>query len=601
MIWTILYWFLLVLAVVVGLRAWFWDRAGFRGRPEQRCKKCWYDLTGAPGDVASEAIRCPECGKEHKTKRSMRKTRRSFRLVMLALLLWAGSYAAVMTPKIQRYGWKRAMPDIVLVASFPFLSEERGSGLGSFVLRGEYQVPVTGYESFAIERVGGPFAGWGPAGQSTDYSWLSKRLVFLLGRLESHEVITDSSTVKGAVYSSMITKVVRADEAYRQESRWAHSVVHFEFDTGGDVPPDTMIYANFKVRRLIQGSYRLRIRSRELDFMCQSSSGMRMNGFSPTEFASTREAIEYWSDRFSWASIWMVDQEGKNRQGAVYNGTRLGIVSGSASGEATGDVHYTILETEGNERDTLFYAPVARGQVPLDYRVDQKLRVAQDSSLELEDLIKQNISAHLSVRFDRTTGEWVPQVLLKKSSAQYDPSPVQLTQADFDWFTEHQEFPKYGLERKNPIPPLLNGGVLIGGRISVQVIWYRDGFESKDILLAGDATWWNWGVFAEPETMWNRGNEPRIPQVRLQASTRSERLIAGEVRTNGQTLSNFKNMNYKVVVVIEPDPSPSWHDFVGFRGSRVYTGPLEFPLESWTASEIENFAINGIVPDHAMP
>ncbi len=49
MIWSIACWVLLALAVVVGLRALLWDRAGFRGRAALRCRKCFYDLTAMPG------------------------------------------------------------------------------------------------------------------------------------------------------------------------------------------------------------------------------------------------------------------------------------------------------------------------------------------------------------------------------------------------------------------------------------------------------------------------------------------------------------------------------------------------------------------------
>src|SRR5262245_32422096 len=72
---------LLVLATGAVLAGWWFDPA--RGR--RRCPKCWYDMSGAP------AARCPECGQEIRGDRDLARTRHSRGLVLIGLVLLAGT------------------------------------------------------------------------------------------------------------------------------------------------------------------------------------------------------------------------------------------------------------------------------------------------------------------------------------------------------------------------------------------------------------------------------------------------------------------------------------------------------------------------------
>lgn len=80
-----------VLCVAMGL---FWDRPGWRGRPTRRCRKCGYDLCDA-GEVP---VTCTECGREHRTERSLRRVRRHKRMVAVGLLVLLGLPALVLAP-----------------------------------------------------------------------------------------------------------------------------------------------------------------------------------------------------------------------------------------------------------------------------------------------------------------------------------------------------------------------------------------------------------------------------------------------------------------------------------------------------------------------
>tara|TARA_E500000318_G_scaffold54309_2_gene50624 strand:+ start:52819 stop:54255 length:1437 start_codon:yes stop_codon:yes gene_type:complete len=94
MIWMISSGVLFVLSLVLIGAGLFWDRPGFRGRPERRCRRCSYDLSDA-GEVP---VKCTECGREHATEKSLRRVRRHKRVVALGLVLLVGLPAFVLAP-----------------------------------------------------------------------------------------------------------------------------------------------------------------------------------------------------------------------------------------------------------------------------------------------------------------------------------------------------------------------------------------------------------------------------------------------------------------------------------------------------------------------
>ena len=115
-----LQWGLVAGGILLIAFALLWDRAGWRGRAALRCRKCWFDLTGAPGvDAPSRdaPVVCAECGKAHRSRRQMRRTRRHRWPVALALVTWSGAYAASVWEEARRHGWVRAVPSWALVGA----------------------------------------------------------------------------------------------------------------------------------------------------------------------------------------------------------------------------------------------------------------------------------------------------------------------------------------------------------------------------------------------------------------------------------------------------------------------------------------------------
>lgn len=99
-------WAVLGVSGLVTLWALFWDRS--RGR--LRCRKCAYDMSGG-------GLTCPECGREHKSERSLRVTRRKWKtgtVSILALLICC--YVQLNFGRMRREGPAGLLPSIVLVS-----------------------------------------------------------------------------------------------------------------------------------------------------------------------------------------------------------------------------------------------------------------------------------------------------------------------------------------------------------------------------------------------------------------------------------------------------------------------------------------------------
>lgn len=106
-----------LLAGGVVLAGWALLRDRSRGR--RRCPRCWYSMEGVPG------LTCPECGRAVSSERSLRRTRRSWRVavvgLMVALCSWTPRYAV----DAAKDGWIEALPNGLLIAALPLV--DRGT------------------------------------------------------------------------------------------------------------------------------------------------------------------------------------------------------------------------------------------------------------------------------------------------------------------------------------------------------------------------------------------------------------------------------------------------------------------------------------------
>jgi hypothetical protein len=107
------------ISVIVFLWAIFWDRA--RGR--SRCRKCRYRMEGTP-EADDGTITCPECGRKHKNTRTLRYTRRRWRIALLALtFVLLGGYMANYHWRFRERGWVGYVPTTALILWPPNLEK----------------------------------------------------------------------------------------------------------------------------------------------------------------------------------------------------------------------------------------------------------------------------------------------------------------------------------------------------------------------------------------------------------------------------------------------------------------------------------------------
>jgi len=258
MIWSIFYWVLLVLAIGFGLRGLFWDRAGFRGRPKRRCRRCWYDLTAA--EKRDDGYMCPECGKTHRTIRSMRKTHRSKRLVVLAVLLLVGAYAIQIrsqynNQKFQQLGWPVLVPTPVLIALMPLMPDEPGSLPDRHT--GNNFIPIKQYP-FG-ERIAHQIKVRMYDFEET--SNLDRWLFAWLAHRESWRVLTDNTSVRGEVYTYVYRALARQHRLSLEEESWARSVYWMDVESPEMLPQMSPVYVRVnEFRRLLdEGFWRVQI------------------------------------------------------------------------------------------------------------------------------------------------------------------------------------------------------------------------------------------------------------------------------------------------------------------------------------------------------
>lgn len=115
-------WVLVGFAAVFGAWCLGWDRA--RGR--KRCPKCWYDMGGTPG------LRCPECGRECRDERRLGRTRRRWRLSLLALVGLLAGYGVRSVPHYRDDGWVGVIPSSALIFLAPAGATPAAIGTGAY-------------------------------------------------------------------------------------------------------------------------------------------------------------------------------------------------------------------------------------------------------------------------------------------------------------------------------------------------------------------------------------------------------------------------------------------------------------------------------------
>ncbi len=259
MFWTIAYWTFLILAIATAFYALFWDRPGFRGRPKLRCKKCYYDLTESPGDLRIEPIQCSECGKKHPSLKSMRKTRRSKKWIMVAVVFAMSSYTAGVWPRVSRYNYSSgvlgAIPTPVLILALPTLPDEAGTKVD----RNSNPAAAIPYNKRPMsERIAHQLKI--RLYEVEDTSRLDHWLFRKFAERESSAKLTEKTAIRGETYSYVYNAWARQQRMTREEEHWARSVYFLELETGDKMPQMAPVHAQVVAFRRLLDDRRTRVR-----------------------------------------------------------------------------------------------------------------------------------------------------------------------------------------------------------------------------------------------------------------------------------------------------------------------------------------------------
>ncbi|MBV1889369.1 MAG: hypothetical protein KUG67_03895 [Proteobacteria bacterium] len=259
MIWTISYWIFLTLAIATAFYALFWDRPGFRGRPKLRCKKCWYDLTDSPGDLNVEPIQCSECGKKPPSRKSMQKTRRSKKWIMIAVVFAMSSYTAGVWPRVSRYNYSSgvlgAIPTPVLILALPILPNEAGTKVD----RTSSPAAAIPYNKRPMsERIAHQLKI--RLYEAEDTSRLDHWLFTKFAERQSSAELTEKTAIRGETYSYVYNAWARQQRMTREEEHWARSVYFLELETRSTMPQMAPVHARIVAFRRLLDDRRIRVR-----------------------------------------------------------------------------------------------------------------------------------------------------------------------------------------------------------------------------------------------------------------------------------------------------------------------------------------------------
>ena len=568
MLWSVLYWVLLSVAVVLLLRGLFWDRAGFRGRPARRCKKCWYDLTGAEGneDPARRAgppvvVVCPECGKGHMTTRAMRKTRRGKRWVVAAVVVFVGAGVVRSVPAIQQRGWVAAVPEPVLVLMIPFTDAEPGSSFDQTMWG--FNPKPTVWDQLIQEH--------GRRAWNQPHSWVADRLVFLLARFASDEVITDSTSDRGALYMSRINAAVRRDRAYGFEERWARSVAYAEFRTKERWAPGATVFGELKIRRLVQGVYRVDVGLNVAWFEVRtrgSSVPVSRSGSGP----GIRNAAEY-VELEQWDQLERMPRIAYGESSTGEMMVSRYRLDPAASGEQEKTVRVRIFDDFGEYRQgTSDWREVRSIEVAYHYVADPDAGPEVVEDQQLADRIDSKLSAELGVRFDRETKAWELVATVREGGLALEES------------------------------------ITIGGEISIELRQRdRQGMVQFRRLMRGPKKWWRWvpptrppeGMDENSREYWELWREGYLMPSGAEHSSSDAQ---GIPFIEDGSYVRFRNKDGRLVLRVNTENSNFDRIvYADLKAERVLMGELVIPIRDWTVEELNRYRVSGVVPEHAMP
>ena len=447
------------------------------------------------------------------------------------------------------------MPGVVLVAWMPLMSEEPGTGLEGLLMFGPAgALPrASGMDRLVMAEFPAT-SYWGGAPAPRRLGWASRRLLFLLGRTQDVEVITDGTTAKGAAYKGAVTAVLSGSGAYVFERDWANGVAYVEASADRAYGVGELVRGEFRIRRLVLGGYTLsgNLGDNFVEFQCSTPNSMWTNGFMPS---GTPEGMaEFWIRRLSWDGVYEKDRV----RGLTSFDEKhpFGLMEIDENGAAV-HLNYAVLISEAGrgEAGRMVRVGMVEGSIPV--RVDEDRVIVADGSAQTRTWLESRLRAELTVQFDQAREMWVPYVRLR-------------------WVGDRE----------------IGDALLFGGMVSV------------DYVMAGSPIDQGLKLFESAHTQtWWLVDGPRRGYRTSELTARGDRAsrFPGEVQGNFTLPSVSDRSQRRLMVRITPMQGNTRPTYGGLWADRVYDGVLVVPLDNWTLDEVRRYIVSGVVPDHAMP
>jgi hypothetical protein len=540
LLWTIGAW---VFGVVgVGLLMWavLWDRS--RGR--DRCRRCWYALEGAAG-VGRGPVTCPECGAAHRRARSMRRTRRRWGWAVLAAGLLVVSYHGFERRRaVSGRGWMAGVPLPLLVLPTAWMSEKPGS-----VWKGDPNA-ASGFEFAVAAEL---------AARETRYGRVARWMLVEIGERSAAEVITDRSTMKGAVFRTVFERLYAERALSPAQGRWARSVVWAGFETRDAWHPEASVHGVLRARTLVGGPYEVGVLNAPGRFEALGAGVGRLPAAvgAPTWLGGSGTGGGPMADplRAQMLDAWSWDWVQPVRD-AFWNGAWDGVVAMVADEFAAfehgaGDADwFTVLFWAADADDPYVDAGRSIGQALVPVALSRDAAAAApaiETRAGTDARLAETLRARLvPVALGPTGGDWRPAIRLEVS----------------------------GRSGGEPIT--------FGGRTS---IWLQREAPSRPrMLMSGEGCWFRLEPGAD-------GAGAVVARTRF----------GGALMRDASTSLPAPGPGDRLSVRLEPEQFPPHRSaFADLESDRVYLGVVEVELEDWTVEEINRLRVSGVWPDHAM-
>lgn len=490
---------------------------------------------------------CPECGAVHRRARSMRRTRRRWGCAAVALLLIVASYHGFERRRaVASRGWMAGVPLPLLVLPTAWMSEKPGS-----VWAGDPNA-ASGFE-FAMAA---ELAARGPR-----YGRVARWMLVEIGKRSSAEVITDRTTIKGAVFRTVFARLYGERVLSPSQGRWARSVVWAGFDTRNAWNPDAAVHGVLRTRSLVGGPYEVEVLNAPGRFESFWSGESQLpsavgapkwlggsgRGAGPMADPLRAQMLEAWS----WDGITPV-------RDASWNGARDGVVA---------MVVDEFMAWERGDLGGYWFTVLFRSLDPDDVYTIAGRSIGQAA---VPVALVREVGAGPQILSDSRTRAWLTGSLRARL--------VPVSQGP--WGGDWRAAVKLTCENAPQ-----GGAITLGGRTSVML--RRAGGQGQ-ALLAGEGCWFR--------------VDPGVPG-RVTARVRGSGLKGWsgalvEDLSGGMPAAQAGD---RLVVRLEPEHFEAHRSVFGdLEAARVFLGVIEVPLEGWTLEEINRLRVSGVWPDHAM-